>query len=150
MVREMVRGIANKVLIDEKPYWNVFFDIDTSKENIEIIKDVLDNIYITLEDYDLYLSPYIIVETTKGYHVVTLCAYPKEIEIAFFYLIKHQLRCNNIDVDYIHYIEFRKLKEDFKVLRISPKPITDILDLNVVHVNINNSIIDLPITSRFP
>lgn len=108
-----VLGITNKLFLKDRYFYNLFFEIDYNGPYSDIEEHIL-------KDF----GPYLIIETKKGYHFIFLDIITKQDETLRFLYLRERLFNNGYGryIDYKHYTEYKKLKEDFKVLRISPKP----------------------------
>lgn len=103
-------GISNQIKTENgKIFWNYFMDVDTKDERIFSIID------------KHMIGDYMVINTNKGYHIMSLFAFHKDIEKDIFFLISKELEKIGIKVDYIHYSEYSRIEEDFKVLRIGKK-----------------------------
>lgn len=113
--KSIVEGMSSKIYLeaDDKEYYNVFMDIDFISDSV--LSDILE----FLNDIDF---PLFLISTKKGYHIISYVAYPpkkeKEIYDKIFNFITVDLKQ---ELDYVHYMDYTKLKEDFNVLRVSIK-----------------------------
>jgi len=108
-------GISNLVKVsDTEIYYNFFFDVDYKEHNIDMekVERVMD---------ECIPSPYLIIDTNKGCHILSLFAFDGNLEREIFFKVKSELMKLGLNPDYVHYSEYDKLKENFKVLRIGAK-----------------------------
>ena len=107
-----IYGITNKIKYNNIHLWNLFFEVDHDKKS-EII-DVE-------KEFPEILGSYIRIQTNKGFHYIFVSLFNKIEETIGFGILKDLYEKNNISIDYKHDTSYKKLKEDFKVLRISSK-----------------------------